>query len=338
MSPDNARKSALAGRGRAFTLVELLISVAILTIIILAVGSVAVQARRVVTRGQATIRLNQAASAVSRTVRDDAWTMSQQGFLCITQTSEGSPPVLLMSTAGPIQSKTHPEIGLATVSIYGMGFDVQPTPEVGSQPNMLYRQAWVLEKPEGSISGPTDIWAGQDLGDIQILPRHHADELDLDSLITALVNSAPSTDLDNKGSAIRLPAQSFTDVRALWQVLAPRCKALSVMWTDTHTKTYGMQWRGIGYAVDSSGRVSYYLQQPQSKTWHDKKAADDTTEYNLDETGASRVYRALWSNHRPDDWPVMIKFRFLLVADEPSLPPEQREVDFEVICTVGLMG
>jgi len=105
--------------GRAFTLIELMVSVGILALILTTFGVMLTQAQRAVTAGTRSIHANQAANAIETVLRQDLRSLSPaSGFLCIT-VHDGQPR-LIMAYPGLALSPSGAARGTGACVSYGL--------------------------------------------------------------------------------------------------------------------------------------------------------------------------------------------------------------------------
>ena len=134
-------------RARGLTLIELLVSVTILVIMILAFGTILSQGQRVVSRSQRIIRANAQVAAIAQVFRRDVGSITTDGFLHIG-TSDG--PAMVFTAVGSFTSQnstvTPTPQANAAVICYSGGDDST----TGSQGKILCREAHLLTKPTGA--------------------------------------------------------------------------------------------------------------------------------------------------------------------------------------------
>ena len=105
--------------GRAFTLIELMVSVGILALILTTFGVMLTQAQRAVTAGTRSIHANQAANAIETVLRQDLRSLSPaSGLLCIT-VHDGQPR-LIMAYPGLALSPSGAARGTGACVSYGL--------------------------------------------------------------------------------------------------------------------------------------------------------------------------------------------------------------------------
>jgi len=316
------------------TMIELLVAVAILSIMILSFAAILTQAQRVVSGTEKSIRAKAAAGAMAQVFRDDLRRATRHGLLCITQDADGGPPRLIVTTAGVTPSKVHAQTGTGSLCQYGLAVNQSAT----TSPPVLYAQRWVLRKGAVPIP-PTDL-LDYDLANIQALPRGGTvlPEWDMDRLVSQMVNSAPPNNITTPGQFIRIPAETLSDLAALWQVLQDGCEWVSITWTDG-TKDDNvppgppgdptddfLRWFGVEYE-EGTGYIAYGKDatgKPDEDIWKGV-AFDPNLLTQIEFNAGANVYRALWTHHNQNNWPKAIRIRFKLV---------EQDGPYELICPV----
>jgi len=299
-------------RHAGLTMIELLVAVVILIIIMLAFGMIITTIQATVSTGQQTMRSNAAAAAIIDTLRGHVRQATQHGFLAVTQTEHSDAPVLVLTTAGVIPSKTAAESSTGGLVCVGM---CENQAEPGSF-DVLYCQSWVL-----SEAGSSDDILSFDLANLQRFDRMAINE----GIVRWVCDHCPGGPQSDAG--IRVPCGSLTDVNALWQVLADNCEWISIMWTDGTTGLNGLVWYGVDYDQHSGS----YVRRQKDENWSTVDAptwaADaDIVEFNGDPGLGTPLYRALWTHHNQNNWPRALKIKFKL---------EDHDNPYEVICPIG---
>jgi len=259
------RRNAPLARNAGLTLMELMVSVVILVMMVVAFGQILNKSQQVVSGAQKTMRENAAAKAVLATLKEDLRRATANGMLCISQAGreeprlaapwndgpgvsdatedgvEGRPPRLTLLTAGVMRSKTDPTVGTGGITVLGLAANNDTTDDV------LYYQRWVLAPPQSTLSNPTDVWNGWDLARMMSLPRYQLGlniqgtmdyPNDMNDLVTFLEAWWQPGEAPPQGASTPMlpgfviPATTPGEARRLWQVLATRVRALSITWTD----------------------------------------------------------------------------------------------------------
>lgn len=239
---------AAAGGNRAFTLLELVVAVAIISVMVLGFSGLLGGARRVVITSQRRMRANAAAAATAAVIRNDMRRASKAGFLRIAGDS------IIFTTAGPTASVLSGHKGDGAMISYGRYPD----------DNILYRQGWVLAEGGTGLdcTAPKD-WP-ETLADLQILSSE-----EMDALAEAVFKAPPDT------ATIGSPPKTLAQLTGMWQVLADNCTALEIHyhsagggWTSpTETQTWKrhdqINWPdAVRFKLTiSSGAVAEILEQ-----------------------------------------------------------------------------
>jgi len=207
-----------------FTLIELMVSVAIMAIIALAFGGLMTQANLVVTEGEKRMRSDAAALAISRVIRGDIRRITKNGFFRINNNK------LVLVTAGKMRSSFGNYSGNGAIIVYGLYFnDGGTTGDVTDDTRVLYRKVHVLAKnapPDDPATVDIDesipdclIWkgAGVSLADLQVLSSTE---------MTALIEHAAG---DPEPDSMAYPPQTLKQVtRTMWTLLAGNCTELNI--------------------------------------------------------------------------------------------------------------
>lgn len=220
---DRRRKQAsdtAGGGNRAFTLLELVVAVAVISVMVLGFGGLLGGARRVVITSQRRMRANAAAAAIAGVIRNDMRRASKMGFLRIAGGS------LIFTTAGPTPSVLTVHKGDGAMISYGRY----------AADNILFRQAWVLRDklveeeayvntPEDRAKLGLDCWANWIDGHWELLnfaelQIKSADEMG--TLIGAVAGKPPNND------TVGSPPETLNHLTGMWQVLADNCSALAI--------------------------------------------------------------------------------------------------------------
>jgi len=211
------------------TLMEMMVSVAILAGMIVAFNIILTQSQRVVSGTQRMIRANAAGMAVAQVIRRDLAAVSKNGFLHVG-TDGQSGQMLAFATAGTSESVTGNAEGLGSIVCYRLAVN-----SVDSTPSILCRRGLLLTANPGTS---VDVAGGAqpDFFDVQKLS---ADGQIDTSVVPAL----------RGGLTLRVPPANLTDVGNLWQVL-----------------TYNVQQLRIEYAMrNTTGGIGAW--QTAARTW-----------------------------------------------------------------------
>ena len=301
-------------RPRAFTLVELMVAVAILSLVLVTFGVMLTQAEHAVTAATRNIYANQAANAAETVLRGDLRSAAPGGgFLCITV--QNNEPRLILVHPGLAQSPTGGVRGTGACVSYGLvGNQGQRLAGQARGDNALYRQDWVLNpfEPAGPGVRPYD------LGRILTLSPTATN-----GWVTWFLNQAPD---GTNGEPIVDPPLNAGDLDGLWALLASGCRRVSITWSDS-APGGDIDW----YGIQLDGTV-----QAQNGGWAGRGIGDWTAEqFEFAEDGN---YRALWTLDNPTHWPTMIRVRLELTDPRAwaAGPPATDELNtYEFILPVG---
>jgi len=208
-------------RAGGFTLTEMLVSVAVLSVMVIAFSAVLSQTSKVVSGTQLAIRANSAAMSISDVIRRDMSQITKNGFLYIKSNGSDN-DVLIFTSAGVYHSLTANATALAIVPHYGL----TNNQAAGATGKILFRQGWLLAG-DGTVSTTDDIWDdGSKNIDFSSLQGMTVSE------ILALCGSMASSTIN-----LTVPPQSLDDVGRMWRVLAPRVTGLSIKWGTVSSGT-----------------------------------------------------------------------------------------------------
>jgi prepilin-type N-terminal cleavage/methylation domain-containing protein len=216
------------GRGAVgFTLMELLVSLAIMAIIMLAFGGLLNQANRIVTQGEKRMRSDAAAAAISRVIRNDIRQITKNGFLRLGQIkvkdadeASGSEAtyrqILVFTTAGKVQSAFGDKTSDGSVIMYGRNRNTTTGEE--DDPSALYRKVTILARDDTAKDCLTsDMPDINNLADLQVLSDKKMSDL-LD-------------DLDDEPKGMKYPPETLAQVtNTSWMVLTGGCKKLDIQY------------------------------------------------------------------------------------------------------------
>lgn len=138
-------RARATGRG-AFTLMELLVAVAILAALILIFGGIFSQVQQVVGKSNEAIQIDRTAVAIEKVIRQDISSISKTGFLQITAGEQ-----IAFTALGGFESRTEPPdpadpaMNKANAALIDYGL-------LGSN-NVLWRRAHLLKPEIGSDTG-----------------------------------------------------------------------------------------------------------------------------------------------------------------------------------------
>jgi len=305
-----------------------------MVIMILTFGQILSSSQKAVNVSQTAMRTRSAGSAIEKVIRDDLRKITKNGFLCITQASDGSPRLVAV-TAGVTPSKTGTDIGNGGIIALGLCDNL-----AGSLP-IFYHQAWVLAGVGGTQPAAGSDVMTHDMESVVRLSRN-----DMNTLAGSIANTWAPPNTYTPQRSIRIPAGDINDISALWQVLASECYAVSIQWTDgTYDGTNNLYWYGIecndGGTLDDPTDDSYtaYSKHPTTgvpvssgvDAW--PGVAFDGGDPNQIEFDAGG-YRALWTKDNQSNWPVAIRIRFT-ISNPAVIGTEEASREYEIIAPVG---
>lgn len=185
-------------RRRGMTLMELMVSVAILAIMILGFSNVLSQTQRVVNDSQRLMRANASVAAVSQLMRSDFRSVSKIGFMRI----KGD--FIAFSSVGPSYSLRSNYRGLGQFVAYRAVKDAKRNPPA---PDILCRQAFILKEANTAPDGqPDDVW-NWDLATIQAMN------------LTSLQSQITTVSGTTYDPVVAVPPETPTNFRNSWQIL-----------------------------------------------------------------------------------------------------------------------
>lgn len=283
-------------RARGLTLIELMVAMAIIVIVVLAVGQIMTSAQKVVAIGQANMRSNGKIGALKSIVRDDLRRITKMGFLYLDSYQNGGVPAsrLIFTTAGPSDTITGSGTGCGGESMYGLRSVNNTTDKV------LVRVQRVLGAAPPAAPA-TDDYVVADFSYYQTCVHSAAD---VDDAFMGL-NPAYLTG----GLNVLQQDLTATDItQNCWRVMTTKVTRLEVSWTDGALNGSDLKWYG-GAAGTPSGDARYAAV----------------------ETGNGSNYKARWSNANPNDWPKAIKYVITMDDEAHTGTP----MTYEVICPIG---
>jgi len=285
-------------RRAGLTLVEMLVSITVLTVMILAFSTIMVQSQRFISLAQASRRSHALAASIGRVVRRDLRRASQNGFLAIAY--DGGSPLMVLTAAGishsiAVEGEASLTSGTGSLICYGQCVNNAP----GAEGGILWRPEYIL--------------AGEGVTPSKDILNHSLAELQSNVQTTARTLCDSVNDM--RPSDISVPPVGLDQIDDLWQVLASGCEGLNIRWTDGTVEpgTYNLNW----YGVDENG-------QPH--------LCGDST---IEDPNATH-YFALWTHEDQTNWPKAIKIRFRIT--DKNLPKNAaglRAFDYDVICNLG---
>ncbi len=304
------RRDADKGTG-GFTIIEMMVTVMILGMMIAAFSVVIVQCNRVVLAAQRIMRGNAKIAAITQVLRRDIRRATKGGIMAITQTTAGS-PALVVTTAEPITTVQSATDCLGSYVVYGLRLNQADN----AREAILWRPELGFAT-EGGLT-PADVMgirlgAGDSsvLGKIQSYSREEAS-----SEVTGLAATG--------GDNLYMPPTTLVQINNIWQVLTEGCSELTIMWTDgsLDESTGAINWYGV--ETLATGAV---VVRARSASWRSASLASGEVEF-----AATGGYRAMWTAENIGDWPKAVMVRFRLT--DPNLPEGMSGKLYEIICEV----
>jgi prepilin-type N-terminal cleavage/methylation domain-containing protein len=343
----NQGPAPLAGGGRGrrpgprgMTLIELLVSTAILALMILLVNSLLVSSRRTIEIAQTTIRANANVRALVDIIRKDIAGMDPDGFLAIVVTDKGEYQTgqyhLIFTTAGTYHSlcaNTTQDLW-ANAARVDIGLPAKPhkvddkgTPTDNTDDieyRILYRRA-ILHNP----TDPQPFVDGEDHHQLAVPYYQFAPDKPVEELAPWLyantyypyyrfaLHPHGESDFprmispDSPQPEMKLPALHLNDLRTLWPYVVSEVSDFRVQWTDgrTDAKTGRLLW----FDKDNPWVP---IQPGNDPLWQSLGAAQlssfpQLVEFNLmGPRGQPPVYCAFWSYRNKNNWPKALRLMF----------------------------
>jgi prepilin-type N-terminal cleavage/methylation domain-containing protein len=313
-SPENRSTAGRRRRRAGLTLMELLVAVAVLSVLVLVFGRILGSTQQAVSIAQWNMQINGQAMALNSLVRSDLRRASTHGFLCMGLRDapvDGPFPFLMLTTPGTIESSTSDRTATGSLVVYTLA----PINESGGE-LALIRQAWVLAGGGSSLTPPDgDVWFQHDLSDIMTVD--FADEPQRHSVVASFLNGIPDV--------VHIPPTTPEQINDLWTVLSTKVQDFHVTWTDGRRHTSSdedatpqkveslLRWYGHDLGWDFDGT----------------QKAGTAAEYE----GPNNRYRALWHKNS-DPWPLALRVQVTMGKGEESQTAGSAR-DLEFVCSVG---
>lgn len=199
------------------TLMELMVSVAILAGMIAAFNLILSRSQRLVSDTQKLMRGNATTLSIAHVIRRDIGSITKYGFMNLS--NNGGDPMLIFTTAGPVQSATGDAKSNASLVCYRLAKNAADN----NKKNILCRQAWVLGQDDPGI---TDDYQ-YSLADI------HSDSTIMSGIITGVTGN----DL-----ILSVPPANYNDLTNLWQVLSKDVTGFNVRVVTPSGEVASGQW------------------------------------------------------------------------------------------------
>jgi prepilin-type N-terminal cleavage/methylation domain-containing protein len=349
MTGQRRNQGLTAGRRQGgMTLIEMLVSTAILAMMVLLVNMLLVSSRRTIMTAQATIRSNASARALIDVLRRNLMAANKNGFMAIMRTPLPPPyrprDYLIFTTAGNYHSMcegtgwanaARVEVGLAWPAHYVDANDTPDDPDDDVRYYILYRQA-VLHDPTITVAGGvTPFEDGKDYHRLAMTDYQYDPDCPVDGLAPWLYRDLYATydfALAPGGAAtfpvmvclnrpeFSFPVTKLDDLNTLWPYVLKNVSEFKVQWTD------GRRCKD----PDADCKIPWYdAENPHNSQWPSVGPDDpnlpshpDFPECNL--TGGGRTpqrYCAFWSFWNKDHWPKALRLQFKI-----GKPPRPYEV------------
>ncbi|MCJ7543470.1 MAG: hypothetical protein MUP47_02715 [Phycisphaerae bacterium] len=203
------------------TLIELLVSLGVLSVICIAFATIMAQTHRVVNSSNALMQANATAAAVAQTLRDDLASLSTQGFVAVYTDTNGDSHLIFTAVA-PFKGRTATTSNVrANAARIDYGWTDNTTP---NDPNddLLWRRAILMTGTVGISPDPN--------GDQKL-----EDDVDPNMWLGAYQEINPSAipwDRYYQDPNIPTEVKTPADADLLWPMLARPCLAFRVSWWD----------------------------------------------------------------------------------------------------------
>lgn len=263
------RKSQIkdgGGATRGFTLIEMLVAVALFAMLIVIFGWVLVQAQRLVKRTTAVMRANTAINTIERVVRKDLETHCQQGFLYVGYRNVGGTNYSLLmftrnsniATSTILSGDNEENIDCTQTFSAICAYAMVPVTGSLSGEKILFRASWLLTRAPTAMQGAPFDGCPWYLGDVMT----QSNLLASGGAIYELLDSSGFMP-----SSLPLPVQTTTDMLQIWKYLATGASQFNIEWTDgtlsggnelvwNSVPAGGILWRG-GASKDTTGAYKF---------------------------------------------------------------------------------
>jgi prepilin-type N-terminal cleavage/methylation domain-containing protein len=339
-------KRKLVHNYRGLTLTELMVSLAVLTIIVLVVNQLMVSVREAVRVSQAAIRAEADTRVVFRRIRDDLATLSQDGFLAIVHrdveytrdSNVPSPgthvlvaPHLIFTAIRPSRSLVSTTATNAALVQYGLTSFGHTVDVAGTEGDLaddthlhvMFRRALLLD-PAAPEPKPGDVWRWS-------FSTFRKDGGDTFWRLNSWIHEGGGF---AEPPEVVLPPRTAEEIQGTWPVVIDSINA--------HPNTDGggyRYWRNPGFSIewtdgetDATGALIWYgPENPRDGNWESKVLYDAGTGQPVyDESGypsknypehvpylqASQrpapslpLYQAIWTYRNKSNWPAALRVR-----------------------------
>ncbi|MGC9454196.1 MAG: PulJ/GspJ family protein [Phycisphaerae bacterium] len=220
--------TVLRNRRRGLTLAELMVSVAVLSVIAVTFTTILSQSQRVVSMSQQTMRANANAAAIAQTIQKDFRRLTHNGFLRIAGPRDDQR--LYLVCAGPSRSVTGGPMGTGSIVSYGLCDNPNGNGKV------LYRTAWVLHRED---TDPPDFERHNDYPDVI-----RADLADVQRLGHLGMRDLIDDELEELyPRSLAVPPGDLDEINDLWMVLTDNVEEVEFAFTTGETDGDGeLEW------------------------------------------------------------------------------------------------
>ncbi|MHC4984579.1 MAG: PulJ/GspJ family protein [Planctomycetota bacterium] len=210
-TPSRRRRRSV---GRAFTIIEMLVTVTAMSIIVAAFGSILVQCKRVVTMSYRTMRANHRVAVITESFRRDFRRLSRDGFLFLS--SSGGSGAISLTTGDATESVLGDAKGLGSIVAYGL---TTSSTLDGGQPSVLCRPEFIFADDDSASYADTDTALGINVTMQNLRAESVAGYRGLADKALNTIGPVP------------MPPDDMSDADQLWRVLSDKVVEFGVDWT-----------------------------------------------------------------------------------------------------------
>lgn len=296
LSPSKGSKGLALSLSKGFTMIELIVSVAILTLMILGVGFVFKQSSTAVGIAEGNMEIQSALRAGSGVLRDDFRKIAKDGFLCIVDATPDTPPLLIFTAAGHYQSMTMPgQERNAALLVYTLAKDQAVSDENGNaQVALLSRRAHLLVAEADAVFNLPN--GAPVLGDL-LLSNVARIRSETDQNLLGYYVSPLNSNLSPRNQLIE-PLNSsptnFNEVNGLWPYMIGNVKNVRFEFYDGQRRN--------NYANP--------IQPNEAMQWLTAEDAGNRSNYDPPGVSTGTINGApyvLWRHTNPAAWPKAVK-------------------------------
>jgi len=318
--PDVHRGSRLMKPG--MTLIELMVSVTILTVVVLIAGRLMTSARDAVQLAEEGIAANTDHRAIAQRLRADVAMLTRTGYMAIVSGGTAGGKIetwpgthaLAFTAVGPFRSRYPDDTHQANAARVDYGIARAYRTAAGTAPTILFRRAILL------TDDPNDPNALGRPRDYEPIPLAYQATLTRSQLAGPLPNGflinpysyganlypgmvVPPGGADGTDASpppMSVPAVNLDQINRLWPYLAGNGIAFTVEWTDGKNAS--------GDPVGVSELLPWYgITNPKDNGWIGN--GPDSQEFSLNGN-----YCALWTSQNKDNWPRALKIQYQLIS------------------------